>query len=303
MRDLFRGAYRAHDAFVAPASERAELWRLGIGIVLIVSLFLFIAQAVTQMVMTIIGVSDASAFLDEVVGGKTPFSVLFQLGQISLLIPAVALVTIGLHQRAPMSLIGDPRSAFQQCIVVLIAQFVLIAVLMALPPYDMPGGTPVLNHTFGYWLLLLPVSFTAVALQCATEEVLFRGYLQQQLAARFTHPAYWMVAPSVLFAVLHYDPASMGENALIIAGTAGLFGLMMADITARAGTLGPAIAMHLANNALPFLFMGHIDDMSGLALYVTPLDLKSAEHLWTWLPLDLGWMLVSWLTARLVLRR
>lgn len=303
MRDIFRSDYRAHQVYIAPASERAELWRLCMGVILVVSLFLFLAQAVGRLVFSTFNVSDVPAFIEEISTGKTPAAVLFQLIQLSLLIPAVALVAVGLHQRAPMSLFGHPRSALQQFIVVLMAQFALIAVLTLLPPYDSLGGEPVLNHAVGYWLLLLPISFAALTLQCTAEEVVFRGYLQQQLAARFDHPLLWMIAPAFLFGALHYAPEQMGENALLIAFTAGVFGLMMADITARAGTLGPAIAIHLANNTMPILLMGYVDDMSGLALYVTPLNLQDPDLVWTWLPYDLGWMFVSWLTARLVLRR
>jgi DNA-directed RNA polymerase subunit RPC12/RpoP len=40
-----------------------------------------------------------------------------------------------------------------------------------------------------------------VLIQTGAEEVLFRGYLQQQLAARFASPIAWMVLPSAIFAL------------------------------------------------------------------------------------------------------
>ncbi|MFC3118697.1 type II CAAX prenyl endopeptidase Rce1 family protein [Jhaorihella thermophila] len=63
----------------------------------------------------------------------------------------------------------------------------------------------------------------------------------------------WAVVPSVLFAAGHYVPAEAGPNAPLVAAWAGLFGLLMADLTARAGTLGPAIAVHMFNNITSLL--------------------------------------------------
>ena len=44
------------------------------------------------------------------------------------------------------------------------------------------------------------------------------------------------------------------------------------------------------------------DEMSGLALYVLPFGMGDEEAVAAWLPVDFGWMLVSWLAARLAFR-
>lgn len=303
MKEVFRWDYRAHSAFVAPAGDKAELWRLCVGIVLVVSILLFLTQALGQLFMGGLSAGEREAFIDEVVAGQTAFAVLFKLLQYALLIPAVAVVVLGLHQRAPFSVLGPPRPAWYQFCGVLIVQLILIVALMILPPYDAPGGPPTWNMSLGAWLMLLPLSLLVLGLQCAAEEIAFRGYLQQQLAARFQHPAFWMFAPAGLFGGLHYAPEIYGENALLIAASATLFGLVMADITARAGTLGPAIAIHLANNSVAILVFGSVDTLSGLSLMRSPIDLGDPDLLWTWLSYDLGWIFVSWLGARLAIRR
>ena len=140
-------------------------------------------------------------------------------------------------------------------------------------------------------------------LEFSPEEIAFRGYIQQQLAARFKSPVIWMILPSVLFALGHYDPDETGSNALAIAALSGFFGLLLADLTARSGTLGPAIAMHLANNFVAMLLMSPQGSLTGLALFTSPIDLSDEALVRTWLPVDLATMLVSWLAARLVLRR
>ena len=165
------------------------------------------------------------------------------------------------------------------------------------------GGDFVANLPLDQWLYLLPFSLIAVLVQVSAEEIVFRGYVQQQIAARFKSPLIWMVLPSVLFALGHYLPDSAGENALLIAVWAGVFGIMMADLTARAGTLGPAIAVHLWNNVSAILIVSLPNDLSGLALYLAPFGMDDAAAMRDWLPVDFVLMFVSWLAARLALRR
>ncbi|MDP5347971.1 MAG: CPBP family intramembrane metalloprotease, partial [Paracoccaceae bacterium] len=96
---------------------------------------------------------------------------------------------------------------------------------------------------------------------------------QQQLAARFDRPWVWLVLPSMLFASAHYTPELPPVEATHYMIWAFCFGLAAADLTARSGTLGPAIGFHLVNNALAFLVFGQAGGMdSGLALFLFPAD-------------------------------
>jgi len=132
--------------------------------------------------------------------------------------------------------------------------------------------------------------------------VLFRGYLQQQLAARWNAPLIWMAVPSVLFGLAHYD-ADAGSNAWLVVLWAIMFGLMMADLTARAGSLGPAIALHFVNNLMAMLLIGLPESLSGLALYHYPMGMDNEAAIRALLPLDVMFVVVSWLGARLAIRR
>jgi len=176
------------------------------------------------------------------------------------------------------------------------------AVTYLLPPWNL-GAPYVPNLALGTWLMLLPFSLLGVLVQVSAEEIVFRGYVQQQLAARFNSPLVWMVLPAVIFALGHYLPDQAGENALVIALWAGVFGMLMADLTARAGSLGPAIAVHFCNNVAAIVITSLPDDLSGLALYLTPFGMDDVDALRAWLPVDFALMLVSWLAARLAIRR
>ena len=98
-------------------------------------------------------------------------------------------------------------------------------------------------------------------------------------------------------------PEEAGENALLLVIWAVMFGVLMADLTARAGTLAPAIAIHLVNNFIAIVIISLPDTLSGLSLYLSPFSMQDTAELRAWLPVDFAMMLVSWLAARLAIRR
>jgi hypothetical protein len=159
------------------------------------------------------------------------------------------------------------------------------------------------NLSFSLWLSLLPLTLFFLLIQVSAEELLFRGYLQSQLAARGLHKSIWILLPSVLFGLLHYDPTVMGEAApWIVIWTTG-FGILAADLTARSGTLGPAIAFHFAVNFMTIALIGFGDYLGGLTLYIYPFSVTETERLMSYLPVDAIGMLLAYLSVRLALRR
>ena len=299
---ILRLNYAAHEGFVDPARVKGQLWRIPFGIVLIAAFFLTLSQMVFGTVLNLLGPGFAEEIHGDGPAGLTAGSVLFILLQLGLLGVSAGIVCVVLHNRRPMSLIGAPGLAVRQFSAVSFLLVLVVVALWVLPPYDY--GDPLeRNMALGRWLLLLPFGIVAVLIQVTSEELLFRGYLQQQLAARFASPFMWMFLPSALFGALHYLPQSAGSNAVTIAVFSGVFGLITADLTARAGTLGPAIAVHFFNNLQAILLTSPPDEMSGLALYVLPFGMGDEAQMAAWLPVDLGWMIVAWLAARLAIRR
>jgi len=107
------------------------------------------------------------------------------------------------------------------------------------------------------WLLWAPPFAIVVLLQSSAEEVLFRGYLLQTLAARFQKPAIWGGIPTALFAILHWEPAaSSAMNAAILVSIIG-FGAVAIFATYITGDLGAAMGIHFGNNLFAFLFVAH----------------------------------------------
>ncbi|WP_216665460.1 CPBP family intramembrane glutamic endopeptidase [Pseudoruegeria sp. HB172150] len=152
---------------------------------------------------------------------------------------------------------------------------------------------------FASWLKLLPLSMIGLALQTGAEELVFRGYLLQQLAARFRSPLIWGVLPSCVFGLLHYD-GGLGSNAWLIVAATTLFGLLAADLTAATGSLGAAWGLHLANNGTALLILAPEGMLSGLSLHRTSIDVAAAP--WQ-VAVDCIGLLLAWFFIRRVLAR
>jgi len=293
--------YRAHDAFIAPARPRSEVWRLCLGLVMMMVIVFGLGWAVQAMTMAILDDQSYTDFQSAVSSARNPVGALYLLFSLGLLIVAAAMVANQLHRRGLFSLIGPLPRATRQFTKVLAYLAALYAAFWILPPSEIPlpleRGMPMLT-----WLQLLPLSLLAVLIQTSAEEIVFRGYLQQQLAARFNHAVVWIAGPAVLFAALHYRP-DIGPAAWVFMLWAGLFSVVASDLTARAGTLGPAIALHFASNTTAILLVSGDPELTGLALWRLRIDMSDPSVLWPLMSIDLGMLAVAWLVARLALRR
>lgn len=278
-----------------PALPSAELRRTVGGFMLVVVLSTVFVIAWMLVIPGVLIPREVFATLPP----TAPLNMLLTLSVFFCPAVALALVMRGLHRRRMLSLIGDFGLAWGQFRKVVLVQGMVLALAVALPS---PGGLqPVQNLPWAQWLSWLPFALLALCVQVGIEELLFRGYLQSQLAARFASPVIWIGVPSILFALLHYAPGS-GANIWPIIAITFLFAVTAADLTARCGTLGPALAMHLVNNIGSLLLIGTLGDMQGLALYVVPTGL-SDPNLMPFLVLDAMLILIAWLGARIVLRR
>jgi len=294
-------AYAAHEALTAPARGTAQIWRLVMGVILIAGSVLIASQFINQTLLTFLGPERYDALVGSGQGAGQA-SVLFLLFTFGLLTLGVIVALRVAHNRGFPALLGEKRLFLQQFWSVLTMLVLINAAILVLPPWSMDAEVTS-NVNFGVWLFVLPFALLAILVQVSAEEILFRGYLQQQMAARFRSPLIWLLVPSVLFGWGHYAPQMAGENAVLLAVWSGLFGLAMADVTARAGTLAPAIAIHLVHNAVAILFVSAQDELSGLALYTVDIDLKDRDAVASLFPVEFMNILISWLAARLALRR
>lgn len=292
--------YAPHELIVAPGRKRPELWRLVVGLVTAWMLAMLLVRGLSALASLVMSEEGYTRLAVSVEMGASPSGVIALLVLMGCLGAGAMLAAELIQKRRASSLFGPRRLAVWQFWTVLKALALLQIIVFVLPSGEHVEFEAGLD--LRPWIFLLPLTFAALLLQTGAEEVLFRGYLQSQMAARFSHPLIWLAVPSALFAVGHYAPEYYGANAWLVTVWSFVFGLAAADLTARSGTLGPAIALHLVNNFMAIAVTSIQGDMSGLALWVYPFDPSDTSALRGLLPLDLMLIAVSWLAARVALR-
>jgi uncharacterized protein len=291
--------YPAHAAYIAAAGRRPDLWRVILGVLLVVGIYVALILGVAALVNWRYGtVISGGLFLAMTTGHNAAgmLILLFSFGGLAL--GAFAAVRI-LHDRRAGTLFGPARLVLRDFLTVALP---VTALNIAMLPFvlSMPNAEP--GVSWGHFLVYLVPALAGLLVQTGAEEIAFRGYLQQQLAARFRHPFVWMVLPSVLFAAGHYSPQDYGSNALGIAVWAGVFGLCAADLTARTGTIGAAMGFHFATNLAALQLVALFGNLDGLALWTITVDFNDSATATPLMAADFLSMFVAWLIARLMLR-
>ena len=294
--------YRDYDALITPARPSAGLLRLAFGLLVGTVVYTGLGIVVIAFGAGVMsGVYQRPDGIEMLLAADTPLAINIWLYGFTAMIAALWLVMRLLHRRDLAGLIGEPALALRQFLKVSGAVILLNLVLVPLPVPNLLELTA--NLDLRRWAMVLPLAMAGLIVQVSAEELVFRGYLQSQLAARFAHPAIWLCGPAVLFGVLHYQTETAGDNAWLLVVAATAFGLAAADLTARAGTLGPAIALHFVNNFVAIMLIANTGMLDGMALWRFDADLADNSTARTIVMLDLLLILCSWLAARLVLRR
>lgn len=293
--------YDALRYFAAPAIGTAELWRTGLGVALTIMAGLALYQLCFALISNMIGPDLTQALIDSTTFDRdSPAATLYILATFGFFALGLAMVTSTIHRRSPSTLFGPFAAVASDALRVTLAVGALLVLLLILLPQNVEL---VRNEDLARrsWIALLPLSLTAIALQAGTEELIFRGYLQQQLAARFPGRPLWLVLPAALFGLSHLSPAAAGDNAVFFAVWAFAFGVAAADLTARTGSIGAALGFHLANNVVAVLITSLEGPGSGLALYTLPMEMDDPRLVAAMLP-EFATLFCGWLAARLALK-
>ena len=295
----FQSPYTAFNAYIAPAVPRSELWRILSGLVL-AGFFGFVSlQAIMLSLLAILGPDEARNTAYEMATGATPMAVVALLFCYLPVTGGLALALALMMRRGLVSLIGPLWASSRNFARVALPLVLLWLVLLPLSTMD---ATVTTNLSLGQQLPWLPAALLGLVIQTGTEELIFRGYLQQSLAARFRSRWVWMVLPSLLFGLAHFSPQQYGALAWVVVAWTALFGLVAADLTARTGNLGAALGLHFANNVSAVLFLGMSGNIGGLALFNAAVDTSDPAQALPFLLGDALTLLVGWLAARLILR-
>jgi uncharacterized protein len=243
----------AFEAFVAPARARGALWRLGLGVVIIAAVWLPATAVMAAL---------------EPRMGPRGFLLGFLLSFLGMMLGLAAAVRL-LHGRGLASLIG-PDGIRPRAFVAGVAVVGVFVGITALPGLILEP--PARNQPLATWLPWVAPALAGLLVQTATEELVFRGYVMQQLAARFRSRVVWLGAPALLFGLLHWNPAEYGPNAWLAVAVAAATGFVLGDVTAREGNLSAAMGLHFANNAVAVLLLAPPSSLGALGLGTIAID-------------------------------
>ncbi len=118
------------------------------------------------------------------------------------------------------------------------------------------------------WAMAFAPLAVMVFLQASAEELIFRGYILQQLAARWRNPLVWAALPAFLFGLAHYSSgAQLGIGWHYVAVTL-MFGLAAAALVWRTGSIAAAMGLHTGMNLFSLSGVGMEGVIEGTQLFL-----------------------------------
>jgi len=254
-------------AFVHPVrsfSEAArpydEWWRFALGVfVLFLLSFLFILLGKIGIRAIIYGPPSIENWGIEVsLAVRAPIfppgsaaSGLLVLGMFITQWPALWVMLRVVHLRRMATLFGPTGRINWHDFRVGLAVSLIIGCVAWAPAIFAGGADAFTARDLSSWAPLLLMGLPLLFVQVASEEMVFRGYMLQQFAAKYWTPLGWSIMPSLLFALMH----SADTTVLGISWFHFVFGMIMAAVTSRTANLGGAIGLHMGHNTINILIV------------------------------------------------
>lgn len=194
-----------------------------------------------------------------------PFVMLLSIAPLWL---AVWLAVNVIHRRPLRGVFGlDDRLYWpdftRSALVTLVVGFVIGPIALLIDPTIVRGSASLSD-----WLAAAPLLLIILFLQTSAEELVFRGYLHQALAARFATPIIWLAMPTLLFTVMHWQSqAPMVMNLASLFVILG-FSLSMSWLLVASGNLAAAMGAHFANNIGAVMLFSYQPDLGRAALFM-----------------------------------
>lgn len=299
--DKTSGMTPAFDRFVEPARKRPQIWRFVLGLLLAIAIYVIWTVSVIAGAYFLLGDgADPVLWAQSLVEADEPEGTLVLLLTFVGMALGPMVAARLLHGRAARTLFGPRVRTFRDFTIAAGIVFVVMGLALGLWALEYDA---VVNLPLSVWAMLLPLTLLGLVVQTGAEEVLFRGYMQSQLAARFRSPLIWLVVPALLFGIVHFDTVRAGDNVWMVVGSASVFGLVAADLTARTGSIGAAWGFHFANNTMAIALVSTDGTISGLSRWVTPYTLNEYDVSTGAILLDLAMLVVAWWLVRRAVAR
>ncbi|GAA3860149.1 CPBP family intramembrane glutamic endopeptidase [Celeribacter arenosi] len=290
-----------YDAILQSATRRPEFWRLGVVFVLALGLIGAVTPLFYSVVMSLAPELSPFALPSDTVSTRQG-GVFVVLAGFSLLLLGSILTARRLHDRSLRDITG-PAALMRDQIRTTTKWIAPIVAITLMLPWDGEGSQLVAQLPLRQWLMWVPFALLGIAVQVTAEEVFFRGYLQSQIAGATGSYLSGLFASAFVFGLLHYNGTLTGIGLWFTLGWAVMFGLAAGDLTARSGTLGPAIVLHFVNNISAMLIAPPDGLFSAFGLYTRTADLSDILADPMIIVFEAAVLFVTWLAARIAIRR
>jgi phytanoyl-CoA hydroxylase len=209
----------------------------------------------------IIGGGYAYALVRHLPLGAVTEFVAINASILMLLAGVVAAVTV-LHRRSWRTLVTPYAQIDWRRMAQGAAVWAALAVVFSLIEHLVYPGRYVWSLDLQRWLPFALAALLLTPLQCAAEELVFRGYVLQGLGCWLRHPLALAVLASVIFTVPHLlNPEVAAYGPAIMAANYFMMGLFLAGVTLRDGRLELAIGAHAGNNLMLALVVRYDDSV------------------------------------------
>ena len=262
-------------SFVDPARQYNDLWRVLVTILAFLVLYAVFTFFFFMGLSFVLGAEDQANIIDG--SFDTPVSMLVLLASFAFWVLALLIPLRLFHKRGLSSLLGAGPKRLAIAFGIGVLVYGILLFVIGILQNDAPELAS--NIEPSVWVYYLIPGLILLLIQVSAEELLFRGYLQQQIAARFNSVPLALILPSILFGLGHFSMKNGIEQALMLVCITALLGLILAEVTRRTGNLGAAIGIHFLNNLSGMFFVSYQDFAGGLALYKAVDYIESPELL------------------------
>jgi len=268
------------ERWLAPARPRAKIWRLLLGLLIagVIWVVWQIALILGWLVFQAMSAGETwtgpEGDLSDLMTGATPVATMILLASFGGLWVGVFAALHLMHRQSLRSLLS--WAARFRAGEFLTGSAIAAVYLVASTAAAFLSGGQLVKSGLGIdvWMVMLVPFVLLLFVQTGAEELLFRGYLTQQLAARFRSPIIWAGLPSIGFGLIHFSNGAgvSTEYGLFYVAATLMIALIATVLVWRTGGISAAMGLHFTNNFGALFLVGADGDMSSTQLWLWDAD-------------------------------
>lgn len=248
--------------------RRSKSWiYFFLGLIFITAVCSISVIAYIYLIVKIIGITR-----NEFVDSETARALFWLLLSVAIFIIPVWLWIKFVHKRSLTSLISPYGSSAKSALKIAIIFFGTYFFLGEAVGLFIPFIETEMVWKPALWLKwILPMTIV-IFLQTSAEEILFRGYIQQYLAALIPYRAVYYIVPTLIWMVLHFGNVDGFYTNIAALFSIFVLGIIFADWVDRSKSLWGPMIVHFLNNFVLICIFGNSLEKSDLHIWRNNFD-------------------------------